>query len=222
MTQTISMTPQVYQAINDVAKELSAEGIGKNRKNQQQGYQFRGIDDVYNALAPALSKHGLVILPRVLSRECVERTTGTGKPLFYTTVEAEFDFVCSKDGSTHTVKTFGEAMDSADKSTNKAMSAAYKYACMQAFCIPTEGDNDADGTTHDVAAKPKAIGAKKISPMTDQEVGDCINAMRKCDDLENLKGIFAGAWSRTSDDQKQTVKAAYDVCKEVLEANQPA
>jgi hypothetical protein len=62
----------------------------------------------------------------------------------------EFNFVSALDGSKHTVKTFGEAMDSADKATNKAMSAAYKYAAFQAFCIPTEGDTDADATTHEV------------------------------------------------------------------------
>ena len=43
-------------------------------------------------------------------------------------------------------------MDSGDKATNKAMSAAYKYAALQTFCIPTEGDNDADATTHEVKA----------------------------------------------------------------------
>jgi hypothetical protein len=75
------------------------------------------------------------------------------------TVEAEFDFVCAEDGSKHTVKTFGEAMDSGDKATNKAMSAAYKYAAFQAFAIPTEGDNDADAQTHEVAllADPRRV-----------------------------------------------------------------
>jgi hypothetical protein len=43
-------------------------------------------------------------------------------------------------------------MDSGDKATNKAMSAAYKYMAMQLFCIPTEGDNDADSSTHEIAA----------------------------------------------------------------------
>lgn len=148
---------KVYQVIAAVMKEMAVQGIGKDRRNQQQGYNFRGIDDVYNALAPAMSKHGLVVLPRVLSRECVERQSAKGGALFYVTVEVEFDFVCSEDGSKHTIKTYGEAMDSADKATNKAMSAAYKYAAMQAFCIPTEGDNDADATTHDVVAKPKSV-----------------------------------------------------------------
>lgn len=142
----------VYKAINAVQAELAREGITKDRRNQQQGYNFRGIDDVYNALAPLLAKHGLCVLPRILTREVVERTTQKGGVLFYVTVEAEFDFVASEDGSKHVVRTFGEAMDSADKATNKAMSAAYKYAAFQAFAIPTEGDNDADATTHSVVS----------------------------------------------------------------------
>jgi hypothetical protein len=144
---------KVYQAINKVQADIAKEGIGKDRKNEQQGYKFRGIDDVYNALAPMLARHGLCILPRVTSREVVERTNAKGTALFYVTVGAEFDFVCAEDGSKHTVVTYGEAMDSGDKATNKAMSAAYKYACMQAFSIPTEGDNDADATTHEVRGR---------------------------------------------------------------------
>ncbi len=142
----------VYKAINAVQAELSAVGITKDRRNTQgTGYNFRGIDDVYNAIAPLLAKHGLCILPRVLARECVERISKSGGALFYVSVEVEFDFVSAHDGSKHTIKTFGEAMDSGDKGTNKAMSAAYKYAAFQAFSIPTEADNDADAHTHAVS-----------------------------------------------------------------------
>lgn len=150
----------VYAAINAVQAELAKEGIAKDRRNQQQGYSFRGIDDVYNALAPMLAKHGLCILPRILARECIERTTQKGGVLFYVTVEAEFDFVAAKDGSKHTIRTYGEAMDSADKATNKAMSAAYKYAAFQAFAIPTEGDNDADASHHEPAPVSQSTSAK--------------------------------------------------------------
>lgn len=145
--------PKVYAAIAAVQGDIAKDGIGKDRRNSQQGYNFRGIDDVYNSLAPLLAKHGLCILPRCLSREQVERQSAKGGALFYTTVDVEFDFIAAADGSKHTVRVPGEAMDSADKSTNKAMSAAYKYAAMQAFCIPTEGDNDADATTHEVAPR---------------------------------------------------------------------
>ena len=150
---------QVYKAINAVQAELSTIGIVKDKRNSQgAGYNFRGIDDVYNAIAPLLAKHGLCILPRVLTRECVERQSKNGGALFYITVEAEFDFVSSEDGTKHTVKTFGEAMDSGDKATNKAMSAAYKYACFQAFSIPTESREDADYQTHEV--KPTLTNAR--------------------------------------------------------------
>ena len=54
-------------------------------------------------------------------------------------------------------------MDSGDKATNKAMSAAYKYAAMQAFAIPTEGDNDADSTTHEVIAAPRTTSTRLIA-----------------------------------------------------------
>ena len=187
---------KVYQAIAAAMAEIAKEGIGKNRKNDQQGYKFRGIDDVYNALAPILSKCGLVMLPRVLGREVVERTTAKGNAIFYVTVDVEFDLVCAEDGSKHTVKTFGEAMDTADKATNKAMSAAYKYMAMEVFCIPTEGDNDADATTHEVKAKPVA----SISP---NDVG-------------------RDYWNNAEGDEKEFLNAELSIIRDCLNADQPA
>lgn len=148
----------VYKAINRVTKALSVSGIAKDRRNTQgSGYSFRGIDDVFNALSPLLAEHGLCIIPRMLDRQSVERQSKAGGALFYITVMADFDFVSSEDGSRHTVRMFGEAMDSGDKATNKAMSAAYKYAAFQTFCIPVEGTPDADADTHEVAV-PQPTG----------------------------------------------------------------
>lgn len=156
---------KVYQSINKVMADISQIGIAKNNHNSQgNGYKFRGIDDVYNALAPLMAKHGLLMIPRVLARNVVERQSKAGSALFYTVLDIEYDFICSEDGSKHTARVFGEAMDSGDKSTNKAMSAAFKYAALQTFCIPTEGDNDSDHTTHEVKAAPaKKIGKGVIS-----------------------------------------------------------
>jgi hypothetical protein len=158
----------VYARIAAVSAELAKEGISKSRSNAQQGYKFRGIDEVLNALAPLLSKHQLVIIPRILSRECTERQTQKGGVLFSVVVAAEFDFISAVDGSKHTARTYGEAMDSGDKATNKAMSAAYKYAAFQAFCIPTEGDNDADATTHtDIKPAPVRISEDQRTVLND-------------------------------------------------------
>ena len=201
---------KVYEAINRVQADLAQTGISKERMNTQgAGYKFRGIDDIYNALAPLIAKHGLCILPRVLHRECVERQSKSGNALFYITVDAEFDFVSAEDGSKHTVKTFGEAMDSGDKATNKAMSAAYKYAAFQAFCIPTEGDNDADANTHQVMPKSES---KVIV-----NVDDVALAMRECDDFDSLKTIFGAAYSKADTKQQASLKIDYDLMKSKLE-----
>lgn len=166
----------VYKAIAAVMGDLAKQGISKAQENKFDKYKFRGIDDVYNALAPLLSKHGLLILPRVLERHSEERSSGQGKALFYITVAAEFDFVAAEDGSKHTVRAYGEAMDRGDKGTNKAMTAAYKYACFEAFCIPTEGSDDADSESHQVEAAPDTSEAQA--------------ALRECESLSGLQKVW--------------------------------
>lgn len=140
---------KVYKCINAVQAALAKIGIAKDQKNTQQNWKFRGIDDVYNTLASILAENGLCFLPKVLSRNLVERITKSGTAMFYVTLEIEYVLVCAEDGSSHSIVVMGEAMDSGDKATNKAMSAAYKYACIQTFCIPIEGEDDADKTTNE-------------------------------------------------------------------------
>jgi hypothetical protein len=149
-------TPHVYTAIAAVAGEMAAAGISKSRTadtGRGGKYQFRGIDDVYNTLSPLLAKHGLVILPRVMSREVTERRTASGSVLMYVVVDMEYDLVAAKDGSKHTARVIGEAMDSGDKASNKAMSAAYKYMAFMSFAIPTIGADSEDDTHHDIAPR---------------------------------------------------------------------
>lgn len=148
----------VYKVINEVHKEIVNIGISKNQKNTQSNFMFRGIDAVYNTLGPIMAKHGLVIMPNVLNTEQVERKTKSGGNLFFSTVEMEFTFISSSDGSKHSTNFVGEAMDTSDKSINKAVTAAYKYMLFQTFSIPTEASTDSDSETHDVAArKPELL-----------------------------------------------------------------
>lgn len=177
---------KVYAAISAVAKDMATTGISKDRKNAQQGFNFRGIDQVYNALAPALVNHGLLILPRITERTVTERTTQKGGVLFYVVVKADFDFVSTEDGSIHTVTTYGEAMDSGDKATNKAMSIAYKYAAFQAFCIPTEETAiDADAEDHHL----KPADADQILAEFTQYAG-------AENDSKKLQEQYASTWQR--------------------------
>lgn len=177
---------KVYAAISAVAKEMAATGISKDRRNQQQGFNFRGIDQVYNALAPALVNHGLLILPRITERTVTERATQKGGVLFYVVVKAEFDFVSTEDGSIHTVTTYGEAMDSGDKATNKAMSIAYKYAAFQAFCIPTEETAiDADAEVHNVSPQSAEEALKEFA-----------DKALLSESIDELKAAYKDVWPK--------------------------
>ncbi len=188
---------KVYAAISAVAKDMAATGISKDRKNAQQGFNFRGIDQVYNALAPALVAHGLLILPRITERTVTERTTQKGGVLFYVVVKADFDFVSTEDGSTHTVTTYGEAMDSGDKATNKAMSIAYKYAAFQAFCIPTEETAiDADAEVHQVTPQAAEDALK--------EFGDKAALAQS---VAELKAAYKDVWPKLGNSKEHEARA---------------
>jgi len=196
----------VYQKIAAVQAELAKVGISKSRKNQAPGqsYNFRGIDEVYNTLAPMMADHGLCILPRIVEHSLSERgKTKNGAAIFSAVVTAEFDFVSADDGSIHVVRTMGEAMDSSDKATNKAMSAAYKYAALMTFAIPTEGDNDADAHTPEVVANEgpqpisdadwaKIVMLVKAAKVPTGEVKDHVGA-------QNLKLLTPGQLDRAID-----------------------
>ena len=183
MADDTKALPAVYQAIAAVMEDIGREGIAKGRRNEMQKYNFRGIDDVYNALAPLLARHSLIIVPRVLTREKTEQASKNGGVLFYVVVQVEFDIVCAEDGSRITACTWGEAMDSADKATNKAMSAAYKYMAMQTFCIPTEGDNDADASHHEIrrnaAPSPSPVRSQQATGAASRETAAPVQTMSK-------------------------------------------
>ena len=205
---------KVLAAIDAVMEEIGKSGISKDRDNKQQGYAFRGIDDVYNALAPVLAKHHLIIIPTILSRDVTERATQKGGVLFYVVVQAKWTLASSEDGSSVEAVTYGEAMDSGDKATNKAMSAAYKYMAMMTFCIPTEGDNDADSTTHDVA--PLRPGGRQPLAVTAAE-----SAIIMCMTLDELKEWGAGNAEMINSlpaDQGAKISAAYKVRFAALKA----
>lgn len=211
--------PKVYSAIRGVIQTIGKDGISKDRKNAQQGYQFRGIDDIYNALNPAIAANGLCILPRVLSRTVTEHQSKSGGVLFYVTLDVEFDLVCAEDASKHTVKVMGEAMDSGDKATNKAMSAAYKYACMQVFCIPTDGDNDEDASTHQVAGRtPLAVNVVEeyLKAFRDRLVKKNNSGVLACHDdlMQEGQESYSQVWRQLGPGERAAIKDAIALARD--------
>lgn len=136
--------PMIYGKIAEITGEIGA--ITKSKVNSQQGFKYRGIDDVMNALNPLFSKHKIFCVPEVLDRTREERTTQKGGNLLYSTLTIRYTFY-APDGSSISAVVVGEGMDSGDKATNKAMAVAMKYAMFQVFCIPTEEMTDPDSET---------------------------------------------------------------------------
>lgn len=148
----MSEVPLIYKSIIKVMEEVGC--VGKNQKNQQQGFKFRGVDDVMNAIYPALVKNKVFIVPEVLEQEREERQTKSGSSMIYSVCKIRYTFF-AEDGSSISAVVVGEGMDVGDKATNKAMSIAFKYACFQVFCIPTEEMKDPDAETPEESVEKK-------------------------------------------------------------------
>lgn len=158
------MENKIYGAIVATMKDIGA--IGKNDSNDFDRYKYRGIDAVYNALQPAMVKNGIFVIPELMEIEQSDRVSRKGDQMIHSRVTVKYTFFAD-DGSSVIAIVPGEAMDRSDKSVNKAMTAAYKYACFQTFTIPTEDFSDADGESPE--AGEKISGTTKKSSQGSQK-----------------------------------------------------
>jgi hypothetical protein len=150
----------IYQSITKIMEEVPS--IGKTQRNKTQGFMYRGIDDVINALQPLLAKNKVFIVPEILEQMREERTTSKGGNLIYSICKIKYKFY-AEDGSSVEAITIGEGMDSGDKATNKAMAIAMKYALFQVFCIPTDEMKDPDSETPEQSTKKSNTTDNQIS-----------------------------------------------------------
>ena len=185
-------TPLIYKKIIEVMADINA--ISKGRVNKDQHFQFRGIDDVMNELHSSLAKCGVFVLPNVLAETRTEGKTRNGGVLYYTRLKINFGFY-AEDGSHVDAVVIGEAMDTADKASNKALSIGLKYAMLQVFCIPTEDEKDPDADSPQPAAgtmQQKPQQAKKPAAKFDFEPkgGETTPAEKK-----EIGGLLASKYS---------------------------
>ena len=185
----------MYGAISAITAALARGGIPKQHYNLESDYFYRSIDDVLNRLAPLLAAHRLCVLPRVLERSAIDRIGLLDAFLNHVTLKVAFDLISVDDGSCHTVEAFGEALDEGDKATAKAMSAAYKSAMLQAFCIPVAGQEDCDRDNFVVKARHAAEPVQGW----DQWSKDVIEMIRICQTEDAL--------TRVQDSNRELLKA---------------
>lgn len=161
----------IFSKIPDIMQQVTH--IGKDRKNPQQGYAFRGIDDMYNELHAIFAANRVFFTSRVIHAEREERINKNQTTLVFTILDIKFTFY-AEDGSSISSVMRGEAMDSGDKASSKAASTALKYALMQMFMIPTEEDKDTENNTYEVMPKQYQAGPppRPAAPQQAPAMGD--------------------------------------------------
>lgn len=179
----------IHQSIEAMTELLASTGIEKKKgQTSEIKYAFRGIDDIRNAIAPLQKKCALNIIPRLIERiENDTRKTKSDGFSLWVIVKMEFDFINSIDGSVITCPVQGEAVDYSDKATQKAISQAYKIACINVFNIPTEGEEDTDGEK--IQMKGAVFGVFESKQLMDMFVENCKGAFEKSETLAGLVDI---------------------------------
>ncbi len=173
--------PSVVQALASVMAEV--QSVGKDGKNTQQGYNFRGIDGVVNAVGPALRKHGVVIIPTLLESNYRDIEVGKNRTLMREVTVTVRYTIHGPAGDTLEGVVVGESMDSGDKGTAKAFSVAYRTFLLQALTIPTH------------------------QPDPDEQTYERSEATYEDPAVPGLRSSIEGAISKLSDDQKSDLKA---------------
>ena len=152
--------PLIYPAMLRAQKLIGA--VAKASRNEQQGFNFRGIDAVVNTVGPALREAGVIVVPSVSRLDYdpvqVERRRGDRVDIQHSIqvrAHVTYRFI-AEDGSEVEVPVVGEAIDYGDKGVAKAMSVAFRIALLQTFAIPTD-DPDPDTEVYQRGSAPPAV-----------------------------------------------------------------
>lgn len=154
-------TGNIYARIPAIMRELPA--VPKDRKNEGQGYKFRGIDEVYNLVHPIMAAHGVFMSATILTETTTERPSKNGGVLITRSMHVRYRFTAD-DGSYIETDVIGEGMDSGDKAANKAMSVGQKYAILQTFLVPTDDPKDPECDDPAPAPRHKTAPAAADGP----------------------------------------------------------
>jgi ERF superfamily len=149
--------PTIYAALAAVMADV--DHVAKRDRNTAQNFNFRGIDAVVNAVGPALRKHKVIVVPRVIHADYSLVQTTTGKPSTACRVRVAYVFIGPAGDSIETT-VLGEAWDSGDKATPKAMSVAYRTALLQSLSLPTD-EPDPDSQTYERAPQESLNALKR-------------------------------------------------------------
>ena len=164
--------PLIYERISKIMAEMPA--IGKDAENKAQHFKYRSIDAIMDVVHGLLAQHNVFYTPHVASqdRQILDRMKEgvvVGKTVIVA-LSIEYKVYCSEDRSEITVgPIIGEAMDTGDKASAKAMTMALKTMLLQLFCIPVLNAYDPDGNG---SPKPATQNKSKAKDLLKPEEGN--------------------------------------------------
>lgn len=164
--------PQIFSLLTQVMTDAGA--VKKGDYNSHQKFNFRGIDAVINAVSPALRKHGVVVVPTVITSDYESVQVGQNRTVMgHARITITYTFY-APDGSNVVATVSAESMDSGDKATAKAYSVAFRTALLQTLCLPTdEADPDSDTyerSPHDAPQREQATRIARPQQAAQQSV----------------------------------------------------
>jgi hypothetical protein len=164
--------PTVQEAVNRVMRDVQAIGKGQEYDDKRgTKYSFRGVDDVVNAVGPALREHKVIIAPVVVDVVNSERYDTKGGARMQNVVVKVSYRVSGPRGDKFPAESLGQAADMGDKGIPKAMSVAYRTMLLQLLSIPT-GEPDPDSQVHEAAAS----NGRPVTVAPDRTEWDAANA----------------------------------------------
>lgn len=152
--------PTIHQALASVKKAIGA--VGKSEKNQQQGWNFRGIDAVLNAVSGPLADNGVTVYPILQDYTYATVEIGRNKtPMAHVIVKVQYVFVGPR-GDQLEAYVAAESMDSGDKAMTKAFSVALRTALIQTLSLPTS-EPDPDHDVYERSGSVQESDSKAVS-----------------------------------------------------------
>lgn len=204
-----------YQLLMEAKRRVGA--IGKEGqyidRSGKKVYDFRGIDDVVNAVSPIFAELGILgPLPVTSTPETRDIVTSGGSKMREVTVTVTYRFKGPIDFED--VQVPGEAMDSGDKATPKAMSVALRTALLQALLIPTkelapEPDSQVYVRAVENAQQVREAGNNGRQRRTAEKIDPTVALTRLHTAVEEVRGL-------RGETEQQSNKRVADYCKNRL------
>lgn len=185
--QPVPQVPVVV-ALSAAAAEIGS--VAKRERNTQQGggYNFRGVDSVVNACAPAFRKNGIIATPTILSHTYETVEVGQRRTLqAHFTITVEYRFY-GPLGDSIAATVLAEAMDSGDKAAAKAMSVAFRIALLQVLALPTD-DPDPDYESPERSPHREDVPPDSRPLADDAEFDGFLTEVSSADSMDALRAV---------------------------------